>query len=58
MLLSIEGGKKLLGMIFKNAQWAMATDVAVIWILCMWLLVDYGKELFQNNKEKEEGCQD
>lgn len=48
----------MLGLITNGASWAMAADVAVIWILCMWLLVDYGKELFQNNKEKEEGCQD
>lgn len=48
----------MLGMIFKNAQWAMAADVAVIWILCMCLLIDFGKELFQKEKEKEGRCQD
>lgn len=48
----------MLGMIFNGASLAMAADVIVIWILCMWLLVDYGKELFQNPKGKEGRCQD
>lgn len=34
----------MLGAITKGANWALAADVVVVWILCGALLYDYWKE--------------